>query len=100
MFQFIKTDLITELYHEKRQQLLSDPTIIFLDEPTTGQDAYTASVLIDQLQVFASRKKTVLCTIHQPSSAVFSSFQKIILVAEGRIAFAGKTQDALRFFSR
>ncbi|KAJ8686380.1 hypothetical protein QAD02_022174 [Eretmocerus hayati] len=80
-------------------ELLSDPPILFLDEPTTGQDAHTASILVDQLQSFASRGRTVLCTIHQPSSAVFRSFQKIILVAEGRIAFAGTNEEAIKFFS-
>ena len=41
-----------------------------------------------------------MCAIHQPSSVVFTSFKKVILVTNGRIAFAGKTEDALKFFSR
>ncbi|XP_011503915.1 PREDICTED: protein scarlet-like, partial [Ceratosolen solmsi marchali] len=75
------------------------PSILFLDEPTTGQDAYTANILINQLQLFATHGRIVLCTIHQPSSITFSSFDKIILVANGRIAFSGTSKQAVTFFS-
>ncbi|XP_044009631.1 protein scarlet-like isoform X1 [Aphidius gifuensis] len=81
-------------------ELLTDPKILFLDEPTTGQDSYSASVLISQLTSFASRGKTVLCTIHQPSSSIFDKFHRIILVADGRIAFAGTRDQALQFFAK
>lgn len=81
-------------------QLLSDPLILFLDEPTTGQDASTAHILVEQLQGFAKLQRTVFCTIHQPNSTVFSAFDKIIIVAGGRIAFAGSSKDAITFFSR
>ncbi|KAK0160938.1 hypothetical protein PV328_008290 [Microctonus aethiopoides] len=80
-------------------ELLSDPKILFLDEPTTGQDSNSASVLISQLKSFAIRGRTVLCTIHQPSSAIFDAFHRIILVADGRIAFSGSRDDALSFFA-
>ncbi|XP_048504896.1 protein scarlet isoform X2 [Athalia rosae] len=80
-------------------ELLSDPKILFLDEPTTGLDAHSASVLVAQLTVVAARGRTVLCTIHQPSSAIFNAFQQIILVAEGRIAFIGTSEQALHFFA-
>ncbi|XP_014609041.1 PREDICTED: protein scarlet [Polistes canadensis] len=80
-------------------ELLTDPKILFLDEPTTGQDANSASVLISELRKFAARGRTVLCTIHQPSSAIFDCFHRIILVADGRIAFAGTSEQAIRFFA-
>ncbi|XP_034944954.1 protein scarlet-like [Chelonus insularis] len=81
-------------------ELLTDPKILFLDEPTTGQDSTSATALISQLTSFASRGRTVLCTIHQPSSAIFKEFHKIILVADGRIAFAGTQEAAQRFFAK
>lgn len=79
---------------------MSDPKILFLDEPTTGQDSNSASVLISQLTSFAVKGRTVLCTIHQPSSAIFDAFHRIILVANGRIAFAGTRDEALGFFAK
>lgn len=81
-------------------QLLTDPKILFLDEPTTGQDSHSANSLVFQLKSFAAQGRTVLCTIHQPSSAIFNSFDRIILIAEGRVAFAGGTERALEFFAR
>ena len=43
--------------------------------------------------------KTVICTIHQPSSEVFSLFDRILLMAEGRTAFLGPVDQALDFFA-
>ena len=42
--------------------------------------------------------KTIVCTIHQPSSQVFAMFDRILLMAEGRVAFLGNTNDAVDFF--
>ena len=42
----------------------------------------------------------MLCTIHQPSSVIFGSFDRIILIAEGRVAFAGRIDQAVEFFAR
>ncbi|XP_057325993.1 protein scarlet [Microplitis mediator] len=79
-------------------ELLTDPKILFLDEPTTGQDSNSASSLVSKLTTFAHRGRTVLCTIHQPSSSIFNEFDRIILVADGRIAFAGTRPAAIDFF--
>lgn len=46
------------------------------------------------------RGKTVVCTIHQPSSEVFALFDRLVLLAEGRIAYQGSSSGALSFFER
>ena len=51
------------------------------------------------LRNIASTGKTVVCTIHQPSSEVFALFDRILLMAEGRTAFLGPVTDALSFFA-
>jgi ABC-type multidrug transport system ATPase subunit len=51
------------------------------------------------LKNLASAGKTVICTIHQPSSEVFAMFDRILLMAEGRTAFLGPIDDCLHFFS-
>ena len=43
--------------------------------------------------------KTVICTIHQPSSEVFAMFDRILLMADGKTAFLGPIGEALEFFS-
>lgn len=81
---------------------MTDPPLLFCDEPTTGLDSYSALQLVDLMQGMASRPrgrgKTILCTIHQPSSDLLARFHRIMLVADGRIAFIGKPEDALLFF--
>lgn len=81
-------------------QLLTDPSILFCDEPTTGLDSYSAQKIVAMMNMMASSGKTILCTIHQPSSDIFSTFSQLILVAEGRIAFTGSAASALEFFEK
>ena len=52
-------------------ELLINPSMIFLDEPTTGLDSTTALNLIRFLNKLAEAGRTVVTTIHQPSSEIF-----------------------------
>jgi ABC-type multidrug transport system ATPase subunit len=81
-------------------QLLTNPAILFCDEPTTGLDSYSAQKIVHMMGALAAQNKTVLCTIHQPSSEVFNLFHEIILLVDGRIAFMGTTENAVAFFAR
>ncbi|KAG8281222.1 hypothetical protein J6590_063422 [Homalodisca vitripennis] len=77
---------------------LTDPLLLFCDEPTTGLDSYSAATIVTALQGMAAAGKTVVCTIHQPGSELFTMFQQVILVADGRIAYIGTSSGALDFF--
>ncbi|XP_026501599.1 protein scarlet [Vanessa tameamea] len=79
-------------------ELLTDPGLLFCDEPTTGLDSSSAQKLMTLLRASAVQGKTVICTIHQPSSELMALFDKLLLLAEGRIAFAGDASGALSFF--
>uniref|UniRef100_A0AAG5DN16 ABC transporter domain-containing protein n=1 Tax=Anopheles atroparvus TaxID=41427 RepID=A0AAG5DN16_ANOAO len=81
-------------------ELLTKPTILFCDEPTTGLDSFSAQALVSTLQQLAKRGTAVICTIHQPSSQLFSMFDQVMLLTEGRVAYAGKPNDALQFFAQ
>ena len=80
-------------------EILTDPAVLFCDEPTSGLDSHMAASVVDLLKGLASQGKTVICTIHQPSSQVFTSFDRLLLLAEGRTAFLGPTREAKHFFS-
>lgn len=81
-------------------ELLTRPTILFCDEPTTGLDSYSAQKLVGTLQNLASRGTAIICTIHQPSSQLFAMFDQVLLLADGRTAYMGSPTDALNFFQK
>ena len=59
-------------------QMLTNPPLLFCDEPTSGVDTYMATNVIQTLKNMADRGRTVLCSIHQPSSDVFEHFHKYV----------------------
>merc|ERR1719240_428879 len=68
-------------------ELITEPKMIFLDEPLSGLDSYAAFTVIQVLKELASCGCAVLCTIHQPSSEIFQTFTKCICLAEGRTVY-------------
>ena len=71
-------------------ELVMRPQIIFLDEPTSGLDSFAAQAVIRKLQGIATTDGcNVLCTIHQPSSEVFHTFQQAMLLYKGKALFCG-----------
>ncbi|UJR21543.1 hypothetical protein I4U23_024628 [Adineta vaga] len=80
-------------------ELLTNPSVIFLDEPTSGLDSTSAVALMDVLRELAMQGKTIITSIHQPSSQIFQSFDQLILLADGKTIFMGKPHDALAYFA-
>ncbi|CAB3409850.1 unnamed protein product [Caenorhabditis bovis] len=79
-------------------ELLSNPPILFCDEPTTGLDSYMAESVVQVLSNLAKSGRTVICTIHQPSSQLYQMFDRVMFMAGGRTAFLGSPKDAVQFF--
>ena len=52
-------------------ELASNPSVLFLDEPTTGLDAREAAALVRVLRNVSETGRNVIATIHQPSAEVF-----------------------------
>ena len=52
-------------------ELITDPNLLLLDEPTSGMDASTAARIIELLKKEAAEGLTVVATIHQPSGELF-----------------------------
>ncbi|XP_041367140.1 protein white-like [Gigantopelta aegis] len=80
-------------------EMLTNPPLMFCDEPTSGLDSFMAQNIVQTLKETTQKGRTILCTIHQPSSEVFALFDHVLLLAEGRTAFMGTAQKAYSFFS-
>ncbi|KAH3715723.1 hypothetical protein DPMN_058435 [Dreissena polymorpha] len=59
-------------------EFLTNPPLLFCYEPTSGLDSFMAENIVQMLQQMAKRGKTVICTIHQPSSEVFALFDQYV----------------------
>ncbi|KAG4119906.1 hypothetical protein ERO13_D11G108000v2 [Gossypium hirsutum] len=64
-------------------ELVSNPSIIFMDEPTSGLDARAAAIVMRVVKNIVNTKRTIVCTIHQPSIDIFESFDELILMKRG-----------------
>ncbi|XP_010917903.1 ABC transporter G family member 22 [Elaeis guineensis] len=80
-------------------EIIINPSLLFLDEPTSGLDSTTALRTIQMLHDIAEAGKTVVTTIHQPSSRLFHKFDKLILLGRGSLLYFGKASEALVYFS-
>ena len=54
-----------------------------MDEPTSGLDGHAAAVVMRCVRAVANMQRTIVCTIHQPSSEIFSSFDMVVLLQTG-----------------
>lgn len=82
-------------------ELLTEPDILFCDEPTTGLDSFSALAVLKTLRKIALKgRKAVICTIHHPTSDAFQCFTDIVLVRKGEIYYQGPTEEARTFFER
>ncbi|VDL77527.1 unnamed protein product [Nippostrongylus brasiliensis] len=80
-------------------EVLTDPGILFCDEPTSGLDSFMSSQVAVSLQLLASRGKTVISTIHQPSSQVYDMADSLILMANCQVVYQGNAADVGKFFN-
>lgn len=81
-------------------EMVTSPSILFLDEPSSGLDSFTAQAIVENIsQVAKQSKKTVLMTIHQPRTDILNLFDKIILLSSGRVVFFGTVPDAIQHFA-
>eukprot|EP01053_Blabericola_migrator_P003058 Blabericola_migrator_1__3057@NODE_1891_length_3602_cov_51_942291_g976_i1_p2_GENE_NODE_1891_length_3602_cov_51_942291_g976_i1NODE_1891_length_3602_cov_51_942291_g976_i1_p2_ORF_typecomplete_len523_score42_29ABC_tran/PF00005_27/8_3e28ABC2_membrane/PF01061_24/3_2e19AAA_21/PF13304_6/2_6e08AAA_21/PF13304_6/1_6e03SMC_N/PF02463_19/0_33SMC_N/PF02463_19/0_00046AAA_15/PF13175_6/0_001T2SSE/PF00437_20/0_00017T2SSE/PF00437_20/76AAA_29/PF13555_6/2_6e05MMR_HSR1/PF01926_23/0_00028AAA_33/PF13671_6/0_00063RsgA_GTP len=79
-------------------ELLDDPQLIFLDEPTSGLDSSLAFDIIKILAKMAHSGRTVVATIHQPRSQIYSLFDNLLLLSLGDVMYQGPASDATNYF--
>jgi ABC-type multidrug transport system ATPase subunit len=61
-------------------ELITNPAVILLDEPTTGLDSASALSVMQILRGLADAGKTVVCTVHQPSGEIYSLAERLLIM--------------------
>nr|XP_020444708.1 ATP-binding cassette sub-family G member 2-like [Monopterus albus] len=80
-------------------ELITSPSLLFLDEPTTGLDSNTANSIISLLYKLSRRGKTVIFSIHQPRYSIFKQFDHLTLMHKGEVVYAGAADRAVEYFT-
>jgi ABC-type uncharacterized transport system ATPase subunit len=81
-------------------ELIGSPSLIFADEPTSGLDAFQAELLLKSLKSLAEAGHTVIFSIHQPRSSIYSMIDDVILLSEGEIAYSGAADQLVPYFAQ
>ncbi len=80
-------------------ELIREPAILFIDEPTSGLSSTDATMLMHQLKAISLDNKLIITNIHQPSSEIFKLFTKIIIIdKQGYIVYIGNPIEAIWYF--
>lgn len=82
-------------------EYISEPEFLLLDEPTTGLDSSTSFDIVTLLRSLTQRSNTaIICSIHQPSNAVFTTFSRVYLISHnGKKLYDGGPNDVLDYFA-
>ncbi|KAL7091099.1 hypothetical protein ACP275_12G084100 [Erythranthe tilingii] len=81
------------------QEMLVNPSLLLVDEPTSGLDSTTAQRIVGTLRWMARGGRTVVTTIHQPSSRLFRMFDKVIVLSEGCPIYSGGAGRVMDYFA-
>ncbi|GAB0095927.1 ATP-binding cassette sub-family G member 1 [Sergentomyia squamirostris] len=80
-------------------ELIDNPSVLFLDEPTTGLDSSSSAQCVRLLQNLAREGRTIVCTIHQPSATIYNTFDHVYIMAEGHCVYQGSADNTVSYLS-
>ncbi|KAF2316393.1 hypothetical protein GH714_041734 [Hevea brasiliensis] len=64
-------------------ELVANPSIVFMDKPTSGLDARAAAIVMRIVRNTVDTGRTIVSTIHQPSIDIFEAFDELFLMKRG-----------------
>jgi ABC-type multidrug transport system ATPase subunit len=80
-------------------EILSRPSLICVDEATSGLDEHSDREIMGLLREIADRGKTILCITHNLANVQEFADTVVIMATDGYLAFVGSPVDALQYFS-
>jgi ATP-binding cassette subfamily G (WHITE) protein 2 len=80
-------------------ELIISPQVLYLDEPTTGLDASTATSVVHLLKKLSRSGRTIIMSIHQPRYSIFKLFDSITLLSKGNLIYHGPARRSLEYFT-
>ncbi len=82
-------------------ELIREPSVLFVDEPTSGLSSRDSENIMDLLKELALKGKLVFVVIHQPSSDIFKMFDKLLILDVGGYPiYYGNPVDAVVYFKK
>ncbi len=80
-------------------ELLREPTILFVDEPTSGLSSRDSENIMDLLKELSLRGKMIFVVIHQPSSDIFKMFDTLLILDVGGFQiYYGNPVESVSYF--
>ncbi|XP_067828425.1 broad substrate specificity ATP-binding cassette transporter ABCG2c [Heptranchias perlo] len=79
-------------------ELITSPSLLFLDEPTTGLDSNTASSIMHLLHILSRNGRTIIFSIHQPRYSIYRLFDYITLMSKGEVIYQGPGGETIDYF--
>ena len=80
-------------------ELLREPTILFVDEPTSGLSSVDSEMVMNLLKEQTYKGKLVIVNIHQPGSDIYKMFDRIMIIDRGGYQiFYGNPTEAIIYF--
>jgi ABC transport system ATP-binding/permease protein len=82
-------------------ELIREPSVLFIDEPTSGLSSRDSENIMDLLKELTLRGKLIFVVIHQPSSDIFKMFDKLFILDQGGYPiYYGNPVESIIYFKR
>ncbi|KAL1958807.1 hypothetical protein VTO42DRAFT_3644 [Malbranchea cinnamomea] len=82
-------------------QLITSPKILFLDEPTSGLDSTASFEVMSFVKNLAVKNNLiVIASIHQPSTTLFETFDKLLILSQGKTCYLGAGKEMKSYFDK
>eukprot|EP00210_Caulerpa_lentillifera_P002781 g2657.t1 len=79
--------------------LITNPLFLFMDEPISGLDSYTANEVMEVVKSLIDDGISLCAALHSPTPMTFRLFDRIILLVQGTMVFFGKRAEMSDYFS-